>query len=117
MSILIKGMEMPTECRHGKCLFACLAVYQTGLICTALKEYVQGGEVPSDCPLVPVPPHGRTIDADALYAVMEKERDRIAKDYGDDDPFTQCLTKYAMSMVLSAPTILEAEDSEEKDND
>lgn len=58
---------------------------------------------------VPVPPHGRTIDADALYAAMKKERDRIAKDYGDDDPFVRCLTKYAMSMVLSAPTIIEAE--------
>lgn len=66
MSVLIKGMEMPTsciECRFGydgKCF-----AHQP------FKRFVLGQEV--DCPLAPVPPHGRLIDADALLHSLDAE--------------------------------------------
>lgn len=62
---------------------------------------------------ISVPPHGRTIDADVLYETIKKERDRISKSYGDNDEYVQCLNKYAMSMIISAPTILPADRLEE----
>ena len=105
--IYIPNMVNPVRC--SECDF-CTFGY-----CGLLDRYVTDSAYKDDaCPLVPVPtPHGRLKDADALYAVIKKERDRIAKDYGDDDPFVQCLTKYAMSMVLSAPTIIEAEEGDD----
>ena len=64
MSILIKGMEMPTNC------FLCPLSVLNGerLFCEVTKDEVLRAKRSSDCPLVPVPPHGRLIDADALIA-------------------------------------------------
>ena len=66
MSILIKGMEMPTNCESCPCktadAFGGLGCQATGYI--PLRKANQGR--PDNCPLVPVPPHGRLIDADAL---------------------------------------------------
>lgn len=51
MSILIKGMEMPKDgCHHMICIYA------DGTVSTGGRVYMA----------VPVPPHGRLIDADAL---------------------------------------------------
>lgn len=117
MSVLIKGVEMPENCFD--CDFSFIYDGEgVNLVCPLLKLAVSDcgfntfRKRHNDCPLVPVPKHGRTIDADALYAIMKKERDRIAKDFGDNDEYVQCLTKYAMSMVLSAPSIIEAEGEE-----
>lgn len=109
MGVYIKGMEMPTCC--DEC--AALDEYGDYPVCRITQEQrgytFRTREKRMDkCPLVEVPPHGRLIDADALYAAMKKEHDRIFKDYGDD-AFARCLTTYAMSMALSAPTIIEAE--------
>lgn len=50
MSILIKGMEMPKDgCHHMICIYA------DGTVSTGGRVYIA----------VPVPPHGRLIDADA----------------------------------------------------
>lgn len=51
--LLIKGMEMPTECLECP-LKDCDNAWDFG--------YTR----PEDCPLVEVKPHGRLIDADAL---------------------------------------------------
>lgn len=54
MSVLITGMEMPTNCR------CC----NLGLHCP--KMQFEDSNRPDDCPLVEVPtPHGRLNDADA----------------------------------------------------
>ena len=93
MSVYIKGLEMPTNCsRQGCPLFACIAAYKTGMICTVLNEYVEKGKKNPRCPLVHVPPHGRLIDADALIAT---ERETF-EDYH----------------ISEAPTIIEAEEGE-----
>lgn len=67
MSVLIKGMEMPTSCDM------CWALDDYGDYprCRITEEQ-RGYNFPirekrmDKCPLVPVPPHGRLIDADAL---------------------------------------------------
>ena len=58
--IYIPGMEMPKSC--GKCL-------DVGwhYVFECVLDDVECGERRTDCPLIPVQPHGRLIDADALY--------------------------------------------------
>jgi len=75
MSVLIKGMEMPKDCWH--CSFA---DPEEG-ICLVDQKHHGDWDEPENCPLVPVPPHGRLIDADKLLehrfvgVIGEKERD------------------------------------------
>ena len=67
MSILIKGMEIPMNCRQCNLYLQSMDsernVYENCAV--TAKSYNWGlTTLPSDCPLVPVPPHGRLIDAD-----------------------------------------------------
>ena len=55
MSILIKGMEMPKNCKE------CLVYDHEQFDCFFDTR---------ECPLVPVPAHGKLIDADALKASL-----------------------------------------------
>ena len=65
MGVYIKGMEMPTSCLKGGCPL-------DGFACQLWEDkYWSDWRDPErmrhpDCPLVPAPPHGRLIDADAL---------------------------------------------------
>ena len=64
MSILIKGMEMPTSC--NACMFD---VYGLCLI----NKNIEGKDaLTHSCPLIPVPPHGRLIDADSVKRGIEE---------------------------------------------
>ena len=63
MSILIKGMEMPTSC--GTCPIRHM-VFHVGDECYLGAKITEYQRRPEDCPLGYVPPHGRLIDADAL---------------------------------------------------
>lgn len=73
MSTLIKGMEMPTSCFY--CPFH-EKVNPDDYVCMALnKEFEETfslivGKRHKDCPLIPVPEHGRLIDADALDDIL-----------------------------------------------
>lgn len=107
MSILIPGMEMPTKCeecewsttdRSG--FFGCRL---TGNIVIRKREK----DRPDWCPLVPVPPHGRLIDADTLMAYFEniadiewnKKAAPISWSYAFED---------VMDDIENAPTIIPA---------
>ena len=82
MSILIKGMEMPKSC------YACMFFAQTDYwnkedeadILSRCKRTGEktwesvNGYLP-DCPIIPVPAHGRLIDADALVSKIQKALD------------------------------------------
>ena len=66
MSVLIKGMEMPASC--GDCPIGdalCFSL-MPGVSWEEYTTAVGTNRRHSDCPLVPVPPHGRLIDADEL---------------------------------------------------
>ena len=105
MSILIKGMEMPTSCQ--KCPFL---DYEEGFCFASGAKGKSGwyeftlrpGEIKDrrhdDCPLIPVPPHGRLGDLDALT-----ERFWDGQCY-----FTDAIK----SKLQSAPTIIPAEEED-----
>ena len=72
MSILIKGMEMPTSCGDCKA-FVCYKQWAGDMgdcFCGITKEDAKEKEKNADCPLVPVPDHGRLIDADKLMDAL-----------------------------------------------
>lgn len=64
MSILIRGMDMPKSCTECGC-------EQEGFWCGVLEDYTDtkyfDNKRHPNCPLIPVPPHGRLIDIDAPY--------------------------------------------------
>ena len=92
MSILIKGMEMPKSC------LSCPLQGGTADCRLTQKTYNWGlTERPSDCPLVPVPPHGDLIDRDALEPYILNEHYGFRLVYDEVD-------------VAHAPTIIPAEE-------
>ena len=64
MSILIKGMDMPSCCMFCPVSNSAGCGLSNPPIIMTSKEMLAGR--PDWCPLVPVPPHGRLIDAEAF---------------------------------------------------
>lgn len=94
MSILIKGMEIPKNCDDCRFDIDCpYDEHQDG--------YKMMGGRPCKCPLVPVPAHGRLIDADALCE---------SKDILDDVGWPEAYLP--ISTIEAAPTIIPAEEGE-----
>ncbi len=91
MSILIKGMEMPTSCARCRCSRGCQAVNDR-IARMDDQPWFPSDHRHNDCPLVPVPPHGRLIDADAL--VIDNGIKEIPEYY---------------EVVCDAPTIIPAD--------
>ena len=66
MSVYIKGMEMPTSCLECRlyndpwCMAKNINQWRTAY------NRPPKGKRQNDCPLVPVPPHGRLVDADEI---------------------------------------------------
>lgn len=68
MSVLIKGFEKPDHCL--RCPMKGIddeCVLQGVEVC---DEYEDWKQQMANCPLVPVPPHGRLIDADAYEELI-----------------------------------------------
>lgn len=101
MSILIKGMEMPTSC----CACFCARGNECGITRykPTFEEWYEDGV--KECPLVPVPPHGRLIDADALI----KE---LTLDDEDGNSGASLLMAIFLEVLKAAPTIIPAEEGE-----
>ena len=93
MGLYIKGMEMPKSC------LSCPLQGGTADCRLTQKTYNWGlPERPSDCPLVPVPPHGRLIDADKL----------VRENYGQYG----AIDALALEVIKAAPTIIPEEEGE-----
>ena len=75
MSVYIQGMEMPKSC--GYCPIRHLG--GDGDECFLGAKITEYQKRPDDCPLLPVPDHGRLIDADAYRAEMKKRQDACAE--------------------------------------
>ena len=60
MSVLIRGMEMPTSCYD--CPVEC-----EGDVCGITQGGCTWDAKPPHCPLIELHPHGRLIDADEFY--------------------------------------------------
>lgn len=94
MSILIEGMEMPSNC--GECPMIC-----EHDLCLITKGGRTLNERPPHCPLIEIPPHGRLIDADDLLAMVKRameDDDMYEDDYRD-----------VRDWLAVAPTVIEAE--------
>lgn len=108
MSVLIKGMEMPTNC------FLCpLSVLnENRLFCEVTKNEVLRAKIYAECPLVPVPPHGRLGDLDELERRIKEEGANQAEQYGDRRHPVVMAYGDCFGKVKSAPTIIPAEEEE-----
>lgn len=118
MSILIPGMEMPKDCGH--CLLCEMdTVYDAPVYrCLITYNYLDDGyesQIMSGCPLVPVPDHGRLIDADALAEMLEKYKKKYALKATEDivNLHKAWGLHEAELMAESLPTIISAEPSKE----
>ena len=115
MSILIKGMEMPKTCH---CCRMCVQVsdgdidwhWECCLLCEKVERYATD-RIPG-CPLVPVPPHGRLIDADALRAKQQEDADLFQGSTAYCDKCRRDEAMNAVANIVIAPTIIPAEEGE-----
>lgn len=119
MGIYLSNMEMPTNCE--KCPFL---DYEEGFCFASGAEGKSGwyeftlrpGEIKDrrhdDCPLVPVPPHGRLIDADALITTFCEWGTRLER--GRKLVITMSEAKQAIvDIIEDAPTIIPASEESE----
>lgn len=99
MSILIKGIEMPKDREIY------LRIDEKG------KVYVCGSYPTELYKAVPVPPHGRLIDADALIYALETQDYSCAPDTLDEwTPMD--MTRAEIYDIKAAPTIIPTEEDE-----
>ena len=99
MSVLIKGMEMPTSCADCR-LMADGWCYSVGL---EQREKISTVKRPTWCPLVEIPQHGRLIDGDLLPWFLANT-DVKFESYEDWEK----LCDY----ISAAPTIIPAEEAD-----
>ena len=98
MSVLIRGVEMPQNCAECPCE---QSGYCQALDGTHFGEYKSR---PEWCPLVPVAtPHGRLVDADALYKRLLKQQDGHEEELAIGDYVFR-------SIIAAAPTVIESEE-------
>ena len=94
MGIYIKGMEMPKCCAECPINHDAECLICNNMVCN--EPYTQKADW---CPLVEVPPHGRLVDADALYAEWLDEGEN------------ECIydTNAFLYSISGMPTIIEEE--------
>ena len=96
--LLIRGMEMPKSC--GYCPFRHEA--RDGDECYLGASLTEYQKRPDDCPLVPVPPHGRLIDGDVAEVISYVAGIDDGGDFADG-------ILYAADWISKQPTIVQAE--------
>ena len=122
MGVYIRGMEMPRSCRQCSLYLQSMDsernVYENCAV--TAKSYNWGLTTrPSDCPLVPVPPHGDLIERDALMKEFEKAQ-RTMEQHGREYSCSFMSSSQEIStewycvedMLDNAPTIIPAEEGE-----
>ena len=77
MSVYIKGMEMPKYC--GECRFCLDDSRIANGYCMYFHSRANLYELRKDCPLIPVPDHGRLGDLDELLkeAIFSQSADEL----------------------------------------
>ena len=103
MSIIIKGMDMPTSCWGCEIFSSC----PTGSLNECLK-YVESRN--PNCPLIEIPtPHGRLIDEGLINKQLG-----VAEECEDckfwNGTCERGANRYICDILYDAPTILEAEE-------
>ena len=109
MSIYISGIEMPRTCYD--CPFQVDECFGT-IKCRYAKTWGSYSSRAVDCPLVPVPDHGRLIDADDVKRIV-KEHDYVLRDPILNSTDRGMWTIGIFQAIDNATTIIPAD--EEKD--
>ena len=115
MSVLIK-MEMPKNCMNcdfqdvytnsGDDEFTCELTGNSTLDYFEQRD----GRLPT-CPLIPVPPHGRLIDADELRLLFDFHGYTPAGDMTEEEfDRLMCRLPVIRQSIDDAPTIIEREE-------
>lgn len=108
MSVYIKGMKMPTSCAFCRfCEGLADTLKGTCAFCMVDGKY-RDAQTNDGCPLVPVPEHGRTIDADAADDFAYGE---LSISSGYRTPYEA--SRNMQKIYLAMPTIIPA--SKEKE--
>ena len=100
MGVYIKGMEMPTDCA------LLLKIFPAGSVGVPVHLNWAGTMVVNDAEAIPVPLHGRLIDADAFIATI--------RPLCEEDAFAACtfatVKQLMVEHINKAPTIIPAEE-------
>jgi len=114
MSVYIHGMEMPISCFECKLLdytdtYKCRVRFES-----LSREHGINISRPDWCPLVPVPEHGRLIDADTLTKTfLERKRPTLSAGADGSKERVRYLDYFsARQTIKDAPTIIPAEEGE-----
>lgn len=102
MSVLIKGMEMPTRNDELR-----LIIRSNGQVIISHKTHYEEAEA------VPVPPHGRLGDLNELERRIKEEGANQAEQYGDRRHPVVMAYGDCFGKVKSAPTIIPASEEGE----
>lgn len=107
--IYIPGLEMPTSCYDCNCFIR--DSDGSDYCCLLMIDIGNNNKRDNDCPLVPVPPHGRLIDADVLIdAIIAKY---IRHERNRELVFAAAEIKQDLADIINElPTIIEAEEGE-----
>lgn len=104
MSVLIKGWEIPKNCKECDFYngYDCLE-FSNGVV----ERYNYNADIrPEWCGFIEVPtPHGRLIDADAFIAQYQNEYGINPRDLEFDIYLSECVED-----IIQAPTVIESED-------
>ena len=115
MAVLINGMKMPKEPDEWIeiVIFGDGKVIQTGESWRNLEDgkYYYTPTTPEKFfPAVPVPPHGRLIDADALEDMVIKEKHFCAKAAAKHETIVELYKSFGLHdaelMIEAVPTII-----------
>lgn len=109
MSILIKGMEMLSTCEECNLESFCDKWIDARKMCGEWELGVKATIRHPDCPLVPVPPHGRLIDADEIKESIRKQTAFLRLIGGEFAEIAEIIEKGFLQEIDNAPTIIEAE--------
>lgn len=102
MSVYIKGMKMPKNCHL--CPMCLMRFCQAGDRELSERETRPNAKRPEDCPLLPVPPHGRLIDADKLC---------LSSGFSTATEYGRGRSDQIEAIKSNAPTIIPANQAEE----
>ena len=104
MGIYIKGMDMPSCCMFCPISNASGCGMMNPPVLMTSKEML--ADRPDWCPLVPVPPHGRLIDADAVIDLVMQycpDDDGVCSKAGAD-------LRELLDEIENLPTVIPAEE-------
>lgn len=111
MSLIIKGMSLPSEC--SECLFSCydISVGEPAQ-CIILGERSARYSRLKNCPLSELTaPHGRLIDADKLQTSIHGCLCETCETFSCEKGIG-CLVEDVFNLIDEAQTVIEAEVSE-----